>query len=141
MKRIISILAITVLAVSMLAMVSCVKSEFSGQVDDEKNMTITAVKADKGAYFVTGTLVVEGGEQIAMNTNLEKGEITLEFISAEGNENIEELPEVDGEATYTANLSGTNSQAVSFGSGSFMIKATVSDKATGTIDITVQPAK
>ena len=141
MKKIVSIIAIAVLAVSMLAMVSCGKHEFSGQLDSDKNMTINAVNADKGDYFVTGTLVVDEGEEIAIDTALEKGEITLEFIGSEDEGNIDELPEVDGEATYTAYLSGTDSQAVSFGAGSFMIKPTVTEKATGTVTITVQPAK
>ena len=141
MKKIISIITITVLAVSMLTMVSCGKHEFSGNLDDDKNMTINAVNADTGDYFVTGTLVVEDGEQVSIDTALEKGEITVEFIASEGEQNIDELPELDGDATYTAYLSGTNSQAVSFGAGSFMIKPTVTDKATGTVTITVQPAK
>lgn len=141
MKKIISIIVVAMLAVSMLAMTSCGKEEFSGTVDSDKSMTINAVKADKGDYFVTGSLVVEEGEQIAINTNLESGSITVEFISSGGEESIEELPELDGEATYTAYLEGTNSQAVSFGAGTFMIKPTVTEKATGTIDITVEPAK
>ena len=140
MKRFISILALAVLTVSLIAMTSCGKSEFSGQVDNDKSMTINAVKADKGDYLVTGTLVVDEGEQIAIDTDLEAGEITIEFISADGNENIDELPDTDAEATYTAYLSGTDSQSVSFGAGSFMIKSTVTEKATGTVNITVQPA-
>ena len=140
MKKIISIIAIAVLAVSMIAMTSCGKHEFSGQVDSDKNMTINAVKADKGDYFLTGTLVVDEGEEVVIDSKLEKGEITVEFIGSEGEGNIDELPEVNGEATYTANLSGTNSQTVSFGAGSFMIKPTVTEKATGTVSITVQPA-
>ena len=141
MKRIISIIVVAVLAVSMLAMTSCGKKEFSGSIDGDKNMTINAVKADTGDYFVTGSLVVEDGEEIAIDSNLESGAITVEFISSGGEESIEELPELDGEATYTAFLEGTNSQTVSFGTGTFMIKPTVTDKATGTITITVQPAK
>ncbi len=141
MKKIISIIAIAALAVSMFAMTSCSKHEFSGQTAGDKNMTINAVNADKGDYFVTGTLVVDEGEEVAIDTQLEKGEITVEFIAAEGEGSIDELPELDGDATYTAYLSGTNSQTVSFGAGSFMIKPTVTDKATGTVSITVQPAK
>ena len=141
MKKIISIIAIAALAVSMFAMTSCSKHEFSGQTDGDKNMTINAVNADKGDYFVTGTLVVDEGEEVAIDTQLEKGETTVEFIAAEGEGSIDELPELDGDATYTAYLSGTNSQTVSIGAGSFMIKPTVTDKATGTVSITVQPAK
>ena len=141
MKKTISIIAIAALAVSMIAMTSCSKHEFSGQTDGDKNMTINAVNADKGDYFVTGTLVVDEGEEVAIDTQLEKGEITVEFIAAEGEGSIDELPGLDGDATYTAYLSGTNSQTVSIGAGSFMIKPTVTDKATGTVSITVQPAK
>ena len=140
MKRFISIVALIVLTVSMIAMTSCGKSEFGGESVDDKHMTINAVKADTGDFFVTGSLEVEEGEQIAIDTKLESGEITVEFISAEGIDNPDEVPDLEGEATYTAYLSGTNQQAVSFGAGSFMIKPTVTEKATGTIDITVEPA-
>ena len=140
MKRFISIVALIVLTVSMIAMTSCGKSEFGGESVDDKHMTINAVKADTGDFFVTGSLEVEEGEQIAIDTKLESGEITVEFISAEGIDNPDEVPDLEGEAIYTAYLSGTNQQAVSFGAGSFMIKPTVTEKATGTIDITVEPA-
>lgn len=140
-KRFVSIIVVAMLAVSMLAMTSCGKSEFSGSVDDDKNMTINAVKAADGDYFVTGSLVVDEGEEVAINSNLESGAITVEFISSEGEQSDEELPDINGEATYTAFLEGTNSQAVSFGTGTFMIKPTVTEKATGTITITVRPAE
>ena len=140
MKRFISIVALIVLTVSMIAMTSCGKSEFGGESVDDKHMTINAAKADTGDFFVTGSLEVEEGEQIAIDTKLESGEITVEFISAEGIDNPDEVPDLEGEAIYTAYLSGTNQQAVSFGAGSFMIKPTVTEKATGTIDITVEPA-
>ena len=140
MKRILSIITAAVLAVSMLAMVSCGGSDFSGIVDSDKDMTINAVNAGTGEYFVTGTLVVDEGEQIAIDTALEKGEITVEFIGSAEEESIDELPELDGDATYTAYLSGTNSQAVSFGAGSYMVKVTATERATGTIEISVQPA-
>ena len=123
MKRLISIVALVVLTVSMIAMTSCGKSEFSGE-----------------SKRATPTPQPGMGEQVAIDTKLESGEITVEFISAEGMDNPDEVPDLEGEATYTAYLSGTNQQAVSFGAGSFMIKPTVTEKATGTIDITVEPA-
>ena len=63
--------------------------------------------------------------------------MTIEFISAEGMDNPDELPELDGEAQYTAFISGTNAQKVSMPSGSYMIKVTVTDKATGSVAINV----
>lgn len=140
MKRIVSIIVIAVLAVSMLAMTSCGKSELSGQVTDEKHMTVNAVNSSKGDYYVTGTLVVEENEQVVIDSKLEKGSIEVQFISAEGEGSIDELPETDGEPVYKTNLSGTDSQTVSFGGGSFMIKPVVTEKATGTIEISVQSA-
>ena len=141
MKRLLSIIAIAVMAVSMLAMVSCGKHEFSGNIDGDKNMTIKAVNAETGDYFVTGTLVVDEGEEISIDTALEKGEITVEFFASEGIDNIDELPELDGNAKYTAYLRETDSQTISFGTGSFMIKPTVTEDATGTVTITIQPAE
>ena len=63
--------------------------------------------------------------------------MTIEFISAEGMDNPDEFPELDGEAQYTAFISGTNAQKVSMPSGSYMIKVTVTDKATGSVAINV----
>ena len=94
MKRIISIIVVAVLAVSMLAMTSCGKKEFSGSIDDEKNMTITANRADEGDYFMTGTLEVADGEEVTIDSNLESGSISVQFIGSGGEQNIEELPEL-----------------------------------------------
>ena len=91
MKRIISIIVVAVLAVSMLAMTSCGKKEFSGSLDDEKNMTITANRADEGDYFMTGTLEVADGEEVTIDSNLESGSISVQFIGSGGEQNIEEL--------------------------------------------------
>ena len=94
MKKLLSAFAIIVLAVSMLAMVSCGKSEFSGETVDDKSMTITAAKAGTGDYFVTGSLVFEEGEMLNIKADLESGELTLEFINAEGMDNPDELPDM-----------------------------------------------
>ena len=140
MKKLLSIMAVMVLTASMLTMVSCGKSELSGEIIDDKSMAVTASKADTGDYFVTGSLEIEEGEQLSIEPNLESGEMTIEFISAEGMDNPDELPELDGEAQYTAFISGTNAQKVSMPSGSYMIKVTVTDKATGSVAINVVAA-
>lgn len=137
MKKLFSVFAVIVLAASMLAMVSCGKSELTGETIDDKSMTVTASKADTGDYFVTGSLVFEEGEQLSIEPDLESGEMTIEFINAEGMDDPDELPELDGDAQYTAFISGTNSQTVSMPSGTYMVKVTVTDKATGTVAINV----
>ena len=137
MKKLLSVFVVIVLAASMLAMVSCGKSELSGETIDEKSMTVTASKAAAGDYFVTGSLVFEEGEQLSIEPNLESGEMTIEFINGEGMDNPDELPELDGDAQYTAFISGTNSQTVSMPSGTYMVKVTVTEKATGDVAINV----
>ena len=99
-----------------------------------KVMSLSLEQTDR---FTTGSLVFEEGEQLSIEPNLESGEMTIEFISAEGMDNPDELPELDGEAQYTAFISGTNAQKVSMPSGSYMIKVTVTDKATGSVAINV----
>ena len=140
MKKLMSVVAVIVLAASMLTLVSCGKSELTGEVIDEKSMTVTASKADTGDYFVTGSLEFEEGEQLSIEPNLESGEMTIEFINGEGMDNPDELPDVSGDAQYTAFISGTNSQTVSMPSGTYMVKVTVTDKATGTVAINVVAA-
>ena len=140
MKKLMSVVAVIVLAASMLTLVSCGKSELTGEVIDEKSMTVTASKADTGDYFVTGSLEFEEGEQLSIEPNLESGEMTIEFINGEGMDNPDELPDVSGDAQYTAFISGTNAQKVSMPSGSYMIKVTVTDKATGSVAINVVAA-
>ena len=140
MKKLMSVVAVIVLAASMLTLVSCGKSELTGEVIDEKSMTVTASKADTGDYFVTGSLEFEEGEQLSIEPNLESGEMTIEFINGEGMDDPDELPDVSGDAQYTAFISGTNAQTVSMPAGTYMIKVTVTDKATGTVAINVVAA-
>ena len=140
MKKLMSVVAVIVLAASMLTLVSCGKSELTGEVIDEKSMTVTASKADTGDYFVTGSLEFEEGEQLSIEPNLESGEMTIEFINGEGMDSPDELPDVSGDAQYTAFISGTNAQTVSMPAGTYMIKVTVTDKATGTVAINVVAA-
>lgn len=128
-----------VVAMAMLVMVSCGKHELSGNIEDEKNMTITANKSDKDDYFMTGTLEVDEGDMVAIEPKLEEGSILIDFIGGDSDEeNIEELPELDAEATYTANVSGENGQTVGLPEGDYMVKVTVAEKATGTVTISVK---
>lgn len=138
MKRRAIIVSIMVLALAMLVMASCAKHELGGEIgDDMKSMAITATNAEKDASFSSGVLEVTDDEQISITPNLEKGALKIEFILSEGGESMEELPE-DAEAVYTANVSGDSSQAVGFGGGSYMVKVTVTEEATGTVDIAVK---
>ena len=137
MKKTVSLFAVIVLVVSMLAMASCGKAELSGEAIDDKSMTITASKSDAGDYFVTGSLVFEEGEQLSIEPNLESGEMTIEFINSEGMDNPDVLPDMEGEAQYTAFVSGSDARTVDMPAGTYMVKVTVTEKATGTVAINV----
>lgn len=136
MKKILSVIMIAMMAMSMLALTSCGPT-LSLNIDDEKNATIDCKRADAGDFAMAGALVVEEGEQVTITPDLKSGALSIEFISDEGMDSEEEVPDVSGEATYTASVSGTSAQAVNFGSGSFMLKVTATEKAKGTVKISV----
>ena len=139
MKRKSLFVSIMVLAIAMLTMISCGGPEFTGEILGDNEMNITAKNADTDSVILTGTLAVGEDEQITIDSNLENGSVQIEFISSEGYDNMEELPDMDNaEAKFTAYVSGVESQAVSFGGGEYMVRATVTEKATGTIDILVK---
>ena len=137
MKKRSLLAVIMIMAVAMLVMASCGKSELSGNVKDEKSMTITAVNSDKGDYFVTGTLEADEDDSVTIEAELEKGSIQIEFIASAGEGSAEEVPDIGGEATYTAYVSGEDEQTVSLPEGDYMVKVTVTEKATGTVEISL----
>ena len=126
-----------ILAVSMFVMVSCSQSMLGCDVIDESHMVITSEKSNPDDSTFSGSIVVGDDQQIVIDSQLEEGGMQIEFIDATGMDDMEEIPE-DVEAKYTANVSGVESQAVSFGAGEFVVRATVTEKATGTVDIQVK---
>ena len=97
MKRIIRNFVFIFSLLSVFALSACGKSEFSGIVNTEKDMTIEAKNASKEAFFMTGDLEVDEGEQIVIHSSLEKGIIRIEIIRMEGGGHIDVLPGLDGE--------------------------------------------
>ena len=97
MKRIIRNFVFIFSLLSVFALSACGKSEFSGIVSTEKDMTIEAKNASKEAFFMTGDLEVDEGEQIVIHSSLEKGIIRIEIIRMEGGGHIDVLPGLDGE--------------------------------------------
>lgn len=138
MKKKTLILCILVLAMAMVAMVSCSSSSMAVETKDDKTVVITAENAGEDDENLAGAIVVGKDEQITIDSNLEKGGIHLYFIDAAEAQNEEDLPDADVEAKYTANVEGVESQAVSFGEGSYMVKVTATDKATGTVNVVVK---
>lgn len=141
MKKILSVIMVSALLAASLALTGCSRSEFSGETLDEKSMAITAKNADKDDFFMTGQLEVGQGEEFAIDASLEQGAITLYLIPADTEAGIDEMPDTDQEAAVTTEVTGTSSQFFAADPGAYMVKAEVTEKATGTIEIRVQAAE
>ena len=141
MKRKFFLLA-AVLAVAMLVMSACGGISLSIDSTSEKSMTINANKSDPGDYVISGSLEVAEGEQVTLAANLEKGELKVELYGVPEEQSADELPDIEGEEPVTMfNASGTNSMKVEMTEGSYMVKVTTTEKATGTVQIDVTAAK
>lgn len=142
MKKTISVLLTAVLVLSMMLVTSCGKSEFGLSENTEKLMTINAENAAKDDFFMTGTLEVADGEKVVVTSNLEKGSVKVELFATPEEQSIDEVPDVEeGEPVFMMNATGTDSQSGTMPAGSLMLKATVLEKATGTVTIEVLPAE
>ena len=136
MKRIALILA---LALSALLLTACGASEFGVIQNDPDRIVISAENAEKDAFFVTGTLEVAEGQQIVAAADLEKGSIRVEIYAApEGEESVSELTEL-GDALLTGDLKADERFEGGMAAGSYLVKAICLERATGSVEITVQP--
>ena len=133
--------AVTLMVLMVMALSACGKSEFGASENTEKLMTITAQNAQKDAFFMTGSLEVSEGEQIVISSDLSKGSVKVELIREEDEQSIDELPDLNGEPVVTANVSGSDMQASTVPEGSYMLNATCTEKATGTVKVEVKPAE
>ena len=140
-KKLLSVLMTSVLLLSALGLTACSNSMFSGETVDEKKMTITAENADKEDSFMVGSLKVDQGEEFVIGSALEKGSITISLILAPEDQSIDELPDIDAEPVITTEVYDDNTQYFAADPGDYYVKAEVTDKATGTINIAVQAAE
>ena len=139
MKRMTSFTMIIALVLSMLVLTACGKSEFGVSENTEKKMTITAENADKDAFFMVGSLEVADGEQIAITSSLTKGSVRVEIVGTSEEQSIDQIPDMNAEATLTADLKSTDSVSGTVEAGTYMLKATCLEKATGTVLVEVTP--
>jgi len=87
-----------------------------------------------------GSLEVDEGEQIVITSELTKGSIRVEIIGTPAEQSIDEVPDMNGEPIITADLKNTDGTSSTVPAGSYMLKATCLEKATGTVLIEVVPA-
>ncbi len=129
-----------VLAVLAVLLTACSAYYFGMDMDESgKQATIKAENAGKDDFFAGGSLEVEEGGQIVFIPDLQKGTVRVELIGMPEEQSIDKLPEI-GDASITADLSGTESVTAAAAPGSYLIKATCIEKATGTVRISVEAA-
>ena len=138
MKRIIRNFVFIFSLLSIFALSACGKSELSGIINTEKNMTIEAKNASKEGFFMTGDLEVDEGEQIVINSSLEKGIIKIEIVRKEDDGDIDVLPDFDSEPIITMNASGMDKQSCTVPPGDYMVRGTCLEKSTGTVTIEIK---
>ena len=140
-KKTIAFAAAAVLALSMIA-TGCGKIEESSitmDMSDEKAATIEFSNAKEDDFVQGGYLHVEEGEGIEVTSTLnEDGKILIGFIAVDGDQSMDELPDMD--SSYEMTISGEATQGGTFDSGDYDLKITVLDKATGTVTLSVKPA-
>ncbi len=137
MKRNHLLAVILALALSLL-LAGCGKSEFGVIQNDPDRIVISAENAEKEAFFVTGTLEVAEGQQIVAAADLEKGSIRVEIYAApEGEESVNELTDL-GDALLTGDLKTDERFEGGMAAGSYLVKAICLEKATGSVEVTVQ---
>lgn len=111
-------------------------------VSDEKTALITANNSDDGDFLLAGSIVVEEGEEVCIDSALDEGEINIEFLVIGGesiNADIDDI--TSGDVAWNDVVSGNDTMNCSFGEGEFSIKATSKGKANGTVMINVVDAK
>ena len=126
MKKTFAAALAAIMLLSSFMLASCGKSVFTMSENTEKAMTLEAKNAKPDDFFQVGSLVVGEGEQVSVTGNLEKGSVKIEII---------------GEPVLTAEISGTDRASGGMAAGDYSVKATVTGKATGTIQIEVVPAE
>ena len=142
MNRIAYIMLAAFLAMSMMAMCACGGSSLGITGNSEKSMTIEAKNAAQGDFVLTGSLEVTEGEQVVIASSLEKGELKIELYATPAEQSAEEMPDVEGsEPVVMSNASGTETVSATVPEGSYMVKVTSVEKATGTVQIDVTPAE
>ena len=135
-------LIVAVLVMAMLAMNACSKNTLVMNSESEKSMTVEVTKAATGDFALTGSLEVAEGEQVVMTQNMEKGEVLIELYGTPAEQSAEEMPDIEGgEPVMKLNADGAGSMSGTLPAGSYMVKATVIKKASGTVQIDVTEAE
>lgn len=135
MKRVVTLLATVLTAAGLIALTSCTTSDFSFSGESEKLLKVNAKNASAGTESTLGGLDVEEGERILITSELESGTVRIEVYAGPEEQSADELPEPEGDPVMTFDAAGTESMSGTVDAGYYFVRASVTEKATGTVDI------
>jgi len=115
------------------------ESQFGVIENTEKKMVISSENADKDDMIMTGGLEVGEGETVTVTSELTKGEVRVELFAQPEEQSIEEVAYPEGDPILTSNLKPGESASAEMTAGSYMVRATCLEKASGTVQIEVKP--
>lgn len=141
MKKLNYILTIVFLMLASLMLSACEKSEFVLTENDDNSADITAKNAAKDSSVMVGTLEIAEGEQVVFTPDLPKGRIKVDIIPTDQEQSIDKLPKMDGEPVLSVEIKGIDQTFHTIPAGSYMVKASVLEKADGTVHIELKPVK
>ena len=141
MKRVLTLLVITALAVGMTALTACKKSSFGLRGESVKLITVEAENAAIDDTSTSGGMQVAEGEQIVMTSALESGSVKIEIFAGPDEQSADEIPEPEGDPVMVFNAAGTDREAGTVDAGYYFVRATVTEKATGSVQIEVLPTE
>jgi hypothetical protein len=139
MKRTIAVLAAAVIIAGMLVMTSC-GGAFS-MTGSEKYASVQADKASADTTSTVGGLEVAEGEKVTITSSLDEGMIRMEVFAGPDEQSADEVPEPEGDPVMTFDAGGSDSVSGTVDPGYYFVKATVKEKATGSVELTVSSAE
>lgn len=141
MKKLLTIIAITLIAAGMIALTSCKPSSFGMTGESEKLIMVEAENADKDSSSTLGGLEVAEGEQIEITSSLESGSVRIEIFEGTEEQSADEITEPEADPVMTFEASGYDGESATFEAGYYFARATVTEKASGSVSIEVLPAE
>ena len=126
MKKRVWVLITVLFVVTIMTAAACGMKEegLKCTVNSEKVMSFEAVNASEGEMVLVGTLKAVEGEEVEITPDLKAGALKLEFEGAD--------------TLITAYVSGTGKQTYGLHAGFYTVRATVTEKAKGTVTAVIK---
>lgn len=135
-SKILRCMPLFILAVGLAMALAGCGGNFGVAINEELNGEITAENASVDSSGSAGTFTIEAGETAVIEPSLDEGTIRVQFTAFDGSSDedagVEEAAS-GGEPAFEAEVSGTEPVQCDLAEGDYMITATVTEKANGTV--------